>query len=267
MATFSAARLIRRSRRLAGAVIAASMLLGAGLVAAQEAEPGGADNGLSAPSVIRAQLVPRDFTTLSSETSARIDRISHRAGEHFKKGEHLIVFDCAEQRAELAKMRAELVAAEKTYSVNRQLAALKSVGQLELEVSAAAIDKAKADVALASAAASKCTIDAPFSGVVVEQKAREFQYTTPGQPLLDILDDHALEVEFIAPSAWLRWLKPGLRFTVTVDETGKTYNAHIELLGGRVDPVSQSIKITGAIDGDAHDLIAGMSGRVHIAPP
>ena len=160
-----------------------------------------------------------------------------------------------------------LKAAEKTNAVNRRLFDMKSLSGLELEVSAAEIDKAKADLAVAEATQSKCTVVAPFSGVVVEQKAREFQYTTPGQPLLEILDDHALELEFIVPSAWLRWLKPGFAFSVAVDETGKTYRAHVDLLGGKVDPVSELIRITAAVDGDVHDLVPGMSGRVQITPP
>ena len=228
----------------------------------------GVDYAASAPQMIRAQLVPHDYTTLASETSARIDRISHRPGEHFQKGEPLVVLDCVVQRAQAAKANAVLTAAQKTYAVNRRLFDLHSISGLELEVSAAEIDKAKADVAVAEATLSKCTIDAPFSGVVVEQKAREFQYTQPGQALLDILDDHALDIEFIVPSLWLRWLRPGFAFAVAVDETGKTYPAHVALLGGKVDPVSQSIKVTGIFDGsEAKDLIAGMSGRVLMSPP
>jgi membrane fusion protein (multidrug efflux system) len=226
-----------------------------------------AQDAAALPQVIRAQLVPRAFTTLSSETAARIDKISHRAGEHFQKGDTLVEFDCVVQRAQVAKARAVLKATEKTYAINRRLFEMKSMSGQELEVSAAEIDKAKADLAVADAMHSKCTVEAPFSGVVVEQKAREFQYTTPGQPLLEIVDDHALELEFIVPSAWLRWLKTGTAFSVVVDETGKTYHAHVELLGGRVDPVSESIKITGAIDGDAQDLVPGMSGRILMSPP
>jgi membrane fusion protein (multidrug efflux system) len=64
------------------------------------------------------------------------------------------------------------------------------MGHRELDVSAAEVEKAKADLAVAEAIASKCSISAPFSGVTVDQKAREFQYATPGQPLLDVLDDH-----------------------------------------------------------------------------
>lgn len=233
-------------------------------VAAQQ--PGSHD-AAAVPQVIRAQLVPRAFTTLSSETAARIDRISHRAGEHFQKGETLVAFDCVTQRAQVAKARAVLKVTEKTYAINKRLFDMRSLSGLELEVSAAEIDKAKADLAIADATQSKCTVEAPFAGVVVDQKAREAQYTTPGQPLLEIVDDHALELEFIVPSAWLRWLKTGLAFSVAVDETGKTYQAHVELLGGRVDPVSESIKVTAAIEGDAQDLMPGMSGRVLMAPP
>jgi RND family efflux transporter MFP subunit len=228
---------------------------------------GGPPDAASVPQVIRAQLVPRAFTTLSSENAARIDRISHRAGEHFQKGETLVEFDCVMQRAQVAKARAVLKAAEKTYAINKRLFDMKSLSGLELEVSAAEIDKAKADVAMADALQSKCTVEAPFAGVVVDQKAREFQYMTPGQPLLEIVDDSALELEFIVPSAWLRWLKTGFAFSVAVDETGKTYHAHVELLGGRVDPVSESIKVTATIDGDVQDLMPGMSGRVLMTPP
>jgi RND family efflux transporter MFP subunit len=229
--------------------------------------PGGTAPGAAAPQEIRAQLTPRDYTTLASENAGRIDRLATRAGQHFKKGDVLVVFDCVAQQAQAAKARAVLFAAEKTYAVNRRLADLKSIGQLELDVSQAEIEKAKADVAIGDAAVSKCSIAAPFTGVTIEQKAREFQYTTPGQPLLDILDDRNLEVEFIAPSRWLSWLKPGYAFAIRIDEIGKSYPAHITVLGARVDPVSQSIKITGAFDNAAPELISGMSGRIDIAPP
>jgi RND family efflux transporter MFP subunit len=245
-------------------ILAASLCILALQAAAQQPS---APDAAAMPQVIRAQLVPRAFTTLSSETAARIDRISHRAGEHFQKGETLVEFDCVVQRAQVSKARAVLKAVEKTYAVNRRLFEMRSLSGLELEVSAAEIDKAKADLAVADALQSKCIVEAPFAGVVVDQKAREAQYTMQGQPLLEIVDDHALELEFIVPSAWLRWLKTGTAFSVVVDETGKTYHAHVELLGGRVDPVSESIKVTGAIDGDAQDLVPGMSGRVLMSPP
>lgn len=216
---------------------------------------------------IRAQLTPRQYTTLSSEMAGRIDRVATRVGESFQKDDVLIVFDCALQRAQVARARAVQVQADRTLTINTRLVALKSMGQLELDIAAAEVQKAKADVAAAEAVASKCSISAPFAGVTVEQKAREFQYTTPGQALLDILDNRNLEVELIAPSRWLSWLKTGYGFQVRVEETDKVYPARITRLGGRVDPVSQSIKVIGVITGEAPELTAGMSGRAIILPP
>jgi membrane fusion protein (multidrug efflux system) len=216
---------------------------------------------------IRAQLTPRNYTTLSSEISARIDRITTRVGQHFKKGDLLIVFDCVTQRAQVARAKAVATQAEKTAAINQRLANLKSISQLELDVSRAEVEKTRAELAIADAAASKCDIEAPFSGVTVEQKAQQFQYAAPSQPLLEILDDRSLEVELIAPSRGLAWLKPGYAFQVHIDETDKTYPAEITRVGGRVDPVSQTIKVFGEIRADASELMAGMSGRATIPPP
>ena len=52
-----------------------------------------------------------------------------------------------------------------------------------------------------------------------------------------------------------------------IEETGKTFNAEVTRLSARIDPVSQSIKVAAVIDGRFPQLIAGMSGRVELAPP
>jgi len=213
---------------------------------------------------LRAQLTPRNYATLSSEMSARIVRIQTSVGLHFQKGDVLVEFDCAIQRAQEAHARATLVQAEKTYAIDVRLAQLKSMGGLELEVAEAEVAKAKADVDGGEALVSKCLITAPFNGVTVDQKAQQFQYATPGQPLLDILDDSHLDVELFVPSRWLSWLKPGYTFDLHVEETDKTYPVRVTRLGGRVDPVSQLIKLFGEIASGSNDLMAGMSGRANI---
>ena len=96
---------------------------------------------------------------------------------------------------------------------------------------------------------------------------REQQFVQPGQALLEIIDDSVLELEFIVPSRWLAWLKPGYAFQVRIDETARSYPAKVQRIGARVDPVSQSVKLVAAIDGRFPELIAGMSGQVALSPP
>lgn len=216
---------------------------------------------------IRAQLLPRRFTTLAAEIGAKVSRLPVPEGGSFKPGQILVSFDCSLPQAMLQKARAELNAAEQTHRANQRLAELNSVGKLDVDLSRAAVNKASAEVGAQQAMLGKCSVFAPFAGRVAEQKVREQQFVQPGQALLDILDDSVLELEFLVPSSWLGWLKVGQGFKVEIDETRQTYPAKFIRIGARVDPVSQSVKVAAAIDGKFPELIAGMSGRVQVAPP
>lgn len=216
---------------------------------------------------IRAQLLPRRYTTVAAEIGAKINRLPVAEGGIFKVGQLLVSFDCTLQRTQLQKAQAELDGAGQTLKSNQRLAELNSVGQLELDLSHSAVSKARAEVSANQALLSKCGVAAPFAGRIAEQKVREQQYVQPGQALLDIIDDSVLELEFLVPSRWLSWLSVGGKFEVQIDETRKTYPAKFIRIGARVDPVSQSVKVAAAIDGKFPELIAGMSGRVQITPP
>lgn len=216
---------------------------------------------------LRAQLIPQRFTTLSAELGAKISRIAVREGEAFKAGQPLVVFDCTLQSAQLDRARAQLSSAENVLEGNRQLERHNAVGQVELRNSEAELAKARADVAFLQATIDKCTIPAPFAGRVVEQKAREQQFVQPGQVVLEILDDSALELEFIVPSRWLSWLKPGHKFQAAIDETRRQYPVKLLRIAAKADPVSQSVKGVAVVDGQYPELLAGMSGRVLMAPP
>lgn len=216
---------------------------------------------------IRAQLAPRRYTTLAAEIGAKINRLPVSEGGVFRQGQLLVQFDCALQHAQLAKAEAAVLAADTNWKGNQKLAQLNSVGQVELDMSRAEALKAQAELSANRTLLGKCQISAPFAGRVAEQKVREQQYVQPGQPLLEILDDSTLELDIIVPSRWLSWLHPGSTFQVSIDETGKTYPARVQRVGARVDPVSQSVKLSAVIDGRFSELVAGMSGKVLMMPP
>ncbi|AXS81427.1 efflux RND transporter periplasmic adaptor subunit [Dechloromonas sp. HYN0024] len=231
------------------------------------AQPAAAATKQAERQEIRAQLSPRRYTTLAAEIGAKVNRLPIPEGGSFKQGQQLVAFDCSVQQAQLNKARAALFGADKTYSANKRLVELGSVGKVEMDVSAAEVGKNRAEVESMAAILAKCNVGAPFAGRVAEQKVREQQYVQPGQALLEIIDDSVLELEFIAPSRWLAWLKMGHGFQVKIDETNKSYPAKVLRIGAKVDPVSQSVKIAAAIDGKFPELIAGMSGKVLLAPP
>jgi RND family efflux transporter MFP subunit len=214
--------------------------------------------------LLRAQIKARESTQISSERSGRINQLKIRDGERFAAGQVLVGFHCSMEEAELTKARATLEKKQKTHEVNKKLNKLNSISTLELDVSKAEEDEAAADVKVSQAVLERCTIKAPFSGKVVEVTARAHQSVREGDPLLEIINEKALEVEFIAPSKSLPQLKPGHAFKVTLTETAKTYKAEIVRLGGRVDPVSQTIKVYGRITDNSAEILPGMSGAIEL---
>ncbi|WP_165498379.1 efflux RND transporter periplasmic adaptor subunit [Siculibacillus lacustris] len=226
--------------------------------AAAESEP--------AVGEVRAQISPRRFTTLSAEIAGKVEEITVKEGDHFSAGQILLRIDCALHQANFDKARATLSGAEKTLEVNRSLRRLRAGGTLETELAAVEVAKAEADVRATSAIVGKCVIVAPYAGRLADLKIREQQFVQAATPLFEIIDDDVFQVEFLAPSRWLTFLAPGAAFEIEVDETGRTYPAHVVRLGARVDPVSQSIRVIGELAGRQPDLIAGMSGKVVLTP-
>jgi len=211
---------------------------------------------------LRAQLKARQSTMIASEISARISQLKLHDGERFSAGQVLVGFHCTLEEAQLSKAQATLGKKVKTFEVNQQLETRRSIGALELAVSKAEAEEARADLRIAQAMVDRCSIRAPFSGKVSEAIARPYQSVRPGDPLLEILDDKDLEVEFMASSRAMPNLAPGKHFRVTLDEVAKTYQAEITRVGGKVDPVSQTIKVYGRITDKADELLPGMSGAI-----
>ncbi len=244
-------------------IASAALSAGLVLVAAASAfaqDPRGANE-------LRGQLTPQRFTTLAAEIPAAVESVAIREGERFKAGDRLVVLDCSVPRAQLDRARDVLATAAKLNAAHKRLVETKSAGELEFATSAMEVAKASGDVRVLEATVSKCVVAAPFGGRVVEQKVRDQQFVQAGTALVDILDDTVLELDFIMPSRALAWLKVGHGFEVRIEELGRSYAARVSRIGAKVDPVSQSIRVTGEMAAAAPELVAGMSGRILISPP
>ncbi|MCG8325719.1 MAG: efflux RND transporter periplasmic adaptor subunit [Thiotrichales bacterium] len=208
---------------------------------------------------IRGLIKPNTKAAISSEIAAQIEKMPYREGQRFNKGDVLIKFDCSLYHAALASSKATYEASQKRLENNKQLVALDALSNIELELSEIDVKKNRAEMEAARINTSRCRIKAPFNGRVIETVVNKYESVARDQELLSILDDRDLIIELIVPSKWLTWLKEGMNFSFAVDETGKRYSAAVSQLGAVVDPVSQTIRITGRFT-ETVDVLSGMSG-------
>ena len=139
---------------------------------------------------------------------------------------------------------------------------MRSIGKLQYQLSVSALNKAKAELAIATLNVDRCEIIAPYNGKVMDVYTSIFSTIEQRQPLMDIVGDGLLEAEIVVPSNWLKWLKKDHQVKITIDETGETLDAKIISLGATVDAISQTIELKAQFNKKYESLIPGMSGIV-----
>lgn len=214
------------------------------------------------PPSAQARVIAKRAAQLSVEMAGRVESLNVSEGDAFQIGDVLVELGCGVERARLQKARASLEEATEIRSANERLAELRSVGDLELSLSRVRKVGAEADVAVAAAQVERCIVRAPFNGVVARTRKREAEYIRVGEPLMDLIDPIALEVEFLAPSRWLAWLNRGERFELHLNELPLQLSGEVHQIGVRVDPVSRTVRLKGQLTGELGGVVPGMSGDV-----
>jgi RND family efflux transporter MFP subunit len=223
-------------------------------------------NGIVANNV-RGLVKPVEKAVISSEITARIKRIPKKSGGEFNKGDVLVEFDCAFYRADLASAGAAYKSRKNVYENNKQLLELNAISDIDVSISEAEMEVARAERTMRAIRVNQCKINAPYDGRVIEISVNEHETVPADKELLSILNDNLLEIELIVPSNWLNWLEIGELFSFQVDETGKTLNAKVSKIGAVVDPVSQTIKLNGRFEDSVDGVLSGMSGTAMFSQP
>ena len=216
---------------------------------------------------IRVLLTPERETTLSSPVAARIKQLNVSLGAAFSAGQMLASFDCDEPLARMNMAKAELGGAVETHEAKLRMQGLEQASDVEVALAASAVDKARAQEMLYQAQIKQCSVIAPWAGRVAKVHVRNYMGVTPGQPLVDLVKSGPLKLRLNVPSRVLASVKVGQMFEVSIDETGKAYQARVAAINSRVDPVSQTIELEADMTKLYSDLLPGMSGTANIAAP
>ncbi len=213
---------------------------------------------------VEAVLVPGRLTIVSSSHDGRIIEMPYSHGDSFKAGDVLVRYSCKDIEAE-----AEIIAKEREISYLKaksskelfDLNVLSYIERMDLEGKDAQTASKKKAI---DAKLDSCQIRADFNGRVTKRLANTGEYTRTDRVLMEVVSDDALQVEFILPSKWLRWVNKGAPISVKISETERVYEANISRIYGQVDPVSQSIQMVATLMPYEDNLLPGMSGKVSV---
>ena len=201
-------------------------------------------------------------TTVGAQIAGRVIEVRADAGQRVAKGEVLMRIDAREAEEAARAANAQYANARLNYERTRNLVAQKFM-------SAAALDKAKADYdaatasrAAAGASESHATIVAPLAGVVARRHAELGDMATPGKPLFTIYEPSGLRVTASIPQYRLNDMRKVTTARVEFPELGKWVDATSVKLLPTADAATHVSQVRVSLPA-LPEATPGMFARVH----
>ena len=209
-------------------------------------------------------LRSRQAVVLRPEVSGRIAQLHFRDGERVRKGQLLVQFDDQLPRAQLQQSLAELSIAQANHRRNEELVAKGFISQRAQDESAAALEVARAKLALAEATVARLKLVAPFDGVAGIRGVNVGDYLKDGADIVNIEDLDALYVDFRLPERLQSKVRVGLAARVTFDALpGAVHRATVQAISPQLDADGRSLAVRACIDNRQQTLRPGMFARVN----
>ncbi len=145
---------------------------------------------------------------ISAETSGRILEMPVLVGDRVEKGQTIARLDCRNNLARLTQVKAALASAKAQNTLaqrqikrTQSLRESKNISEELFNQREANLDTSKADelaqkarMEEAELEVQRCSVLAPFTGIVMQRIKAEGEWVTPGQPVIHLLDSERLEV-------------------------------------------------------------------------
>ncbi|MCC5014190.1 MULTISPECIES: efflux RND transporter periplasmic adaptor subunit [unclassified Legionella] len=208
-------------------------------------------------------LASTDNIDISSELAGQIAAIYFKPGASVKKGTLLIQLDNTVLKSELASAEANLTLSETSYQRMNELAKRKLASAQALDQASADLQEKQNTVKAKRAQLEKLSLRAPFSGTLGSRQVSVGQYVKVGQPLVHLVANQKLRVEYNLPERYLPRLQEGQKVNVVSDAfPKKIFQGVVNYIDPAVDRETRTIAVEALIDNPQRILSAGLFVRV-----
>ena len=200
--------------------------------------------------------------TVGAQVPGRVLEVKADAGQPVKKGDVLMRIDAREAAEAARAAEAQFVNAKVNYERTKSLVAQKFMSAAALDKAKADFDAASANRAAAGASQSHATILAPIAGVVARRHAELGDMAMPGTPLFTIYQPGGLRVTASIPQYRLKDMREVKTAKVEFPESGKWVEATAVQVLPTADAATHVSQVRVTLP-TVPEATPGMFARVH----
>ncbi|PUE10086.1 efflux RND transporter periplasmic adaptor subunit [Limnohabitans sp. T6-20] len=209
-------------------------------------------------------LRSRQGVMMRPEVGGRVKQIFFNDGQRVRKGQVMVQFEDQLQAAQVSQAKAELSIAEANHKRNQELVMQNFISKRSLDESGAALEVARAKLALADATLQRLKVLAPFDGITGLRQINVGDYLKDGIDMVNIEDMDAVLVDFRLPERFQAKIRAGQKAQLTVDALpGRPFTAVVQAVDPLIDANGRSVGVRGCIDNRQQQLRPGMFARVN----
>ncbi len=203
---------------------------------------------------------------LAPEVAGVVRAIHFRSGEDVKAGTLLLELNSAAEHAQLEALEAAAELVETTYKRDREQYKVKAVSRATLDLDAANLKSARAQVAQQQALIDKKEIRAPFSGHLGIRAVDIGQFLGPGTKIVTLQALDPIYVDFLVPQRLLARVTAGRPVTLRTDAVpGAEFTGTVSAVDPKIDPATRNAQVRATLKNPKHVLLPGMFATVELA--
>lgn len=234
------------------------------------------------PLALPAELKPTTEASLLARVSGYVRKWHADLGDQVKEGQVLAELDTPELARELGRAEAQLALAEAAHKLAettakrwQELFAAKTASsqetdekQADVELKAAAVNSARAEVQRLKQISEFALIKAPFAGTVTARHVDLGQLVGAGanHELFHLADTSRLRVFIHVPQAFARGIKKGQAAELLLAERqSQPIPAHVVRTAGAIDAASRTLLVELEADNADGGILAGGYAQVRLS--
>jgi len=213
---------------------------------------------------IQANVVSEDYVNASSEVGGRLINVYAKEGDYVARGKLLATVDLESIEKQLSEIETTHSLAKTVYERQNRLWE-KNIGS-EIQLLEAKNNKERLEKSMETLKfqLGKKNVYAPISGYIDMEFAKAGEMTSPGMPILSILNTRKVKIVADLPENYLGTVKKGDQVSVYFPALDKEINSSITMLGRSIDPSNRTFKIEIYTDNKSGMLKPNLLAEVKI---
>ncbi|MEM1214860.1 MAG: efflux RND transporter periplasmic adaptor subunit [Bacteroidota bacterium] len=191
-----------------------------------------------------------DLYDATAEIAGRITRLTVSEGDNVRKGQLIATLDVATIQSQRAELEKSLELATTVYERQKRLWD-QNIGS-EIQFLQAENNKERLEKSLESLdiTLAKDKVYAPTTGVVERVIAQSGEVTSPGLPIVQILNTSRLKIAADVPENYIRNVNRGDKVQVSIPALGFEQTASVSQIGKTVDPANRTFQVEVRLPSD-----------------